>query len=81
MSESAIRGLYERSAELARKLEAAERREKALREALSPFAAGGVIDSLDREDYSIMRERIVDWFGPSDFRKAKAALADTEEPR
>jgi len=41
--------------------------------ALQPFARGGVIDCLSRDDYSVMKERIVDWHGPSDFRAAVAA--------
>jgi len=49
--------------------------ESALREALEPFAS--FADTfVDAEGWtnSMRRERIVDWFGPSDFRKARAAL-------
>lgn len=46
--------------------------------ALKPFATGGVVDCLNREDFSIMRERIVDWHGPSEFRAAAGALAKLE---
>jgi len=46
-----------------------------MREALKPFACGGVMDAISREDYSIMRERIVDWHGPSDFKAAATAHA------
>lgn len=45
-----------------------------LREALRPFAMGAVADAVSRDDYGYMRERIVDWFGPSDFRQARAAF-------
>lgn len=46
--------------------------------ALKPFGAGVVIECIENEDFSIMRERIVDWHGPSDFRAATAALARLE---
>ena len=45
-----------------------------LRGALEPFGNGAVIQCLEREDFSILKERIVDWHGPSDFRNAAAAL-------
>lgn len=45
------------------------------RKALEVFGAGAVADSIDSGDYSIMRERIADWFGVSDFRAARAALS------
>lgn len=50
-----------------------------LREALEPFATFGA-DQVDDEGWndtglSTKEERIVDWFGPSDFRRALAALA------
>lgn len=43
--------------------------------ALKPFGDGAVMSRIGRKDYSAMRERIVDWHGPSDFRAAKKALA------
>ena len=59
-------------------LAASLERERAMREALKPFGSGAVVERLEAEDYSVMRERIVDWFGPSDFRAARAALAKAE---
>lgn len=52
-----------------------------MREALKPFAVGGPAELLADEDYSVMRERIVDWFGPSDFKAAREAYgaAPTED--
>lgn len=49
-------------------------------EALRPFGSGGPIDSILRGDFSIMRERLVDWFGPSDFKRAHTALAPYKDP-
>lgn len=46
-----------------------------LEAALRPFGTSGVVECLDRMDFSIMQERIVDWFGPSDFKNAAATLA------
>lgn len=48
-----------------------------LRGAIEPFATGGVVDCLAREDYSVMRERIVDWHGPTDYIKARDTFART----
>jgi DNA-directed RNA polymerase subunit M/transcription elongation factor TFIIS len=48
----------------------------ALERALRPFGEGGPAEAIEREDFSVMRERICDWFGPSDFRNARAALTD-----
>jgi hypothetical protein len=48
---------------------------EAAEKALEAFARGGVIDCLSREDYSVMKERIVDWHGPSDFLTAVDAIA------
>jgi hypothetical protein len=56
-----------------------EARVKAL-EALEPFACGDhevpVVDGEGWTNYGISwsRDRIVDWFGPSDFRRAKEAI-------
>jgi hypothetical protein len=45
-----------------------------LRKALEPFASfGDVADDL-------MRDRICDWFGPSDFTAARDALGARPEP-
>lgn len=44
-----------------------------MREALKPFAVGGPAELLAEDDFSVMRERIVDWFGPSDFKAAREA--------
>jgi hypothetical protein len=40
----------------------------ALRAALEPFASFGVVTG------GLMRDRICDWFGPSDFDAARTAL-------
>jgi hypothetical protein len=53
------------------KLEAENARLKA---ALKPFADSCATRAILSGDYSYMQERIVDWFGPSDFRAAAAAL-------
>lgn len=57
--------------------DALARQNAALRAALEVFGNGSVIEAIEREDFSVMKERIVDWFGPSDFKKAKSALALT----
>lgn len=55
-------------------------RERVLEEALKPFAADDfehpVVDEHGWTDFGVSwsRERIVDWFGPSDFRRAVAAI-------
>lgn len=57
----------------------------ALREALGPFALEAhetpVVDEAGwtENGMSWCRERIVDWFGPSDFRRARAARNITGE--
>jgi hypothetical protein len=50
-----------------------------LREALEPFStfAETFVDE-DGWQSSMRNERIVDWFGPSDFRRAAAALSTPE---
>jgi hypothetical protein len=63
--------------ELMDKLVRAQKDAARLRSALEPFAAGAVIDSIERDDYSIMKDRIVDWHGPSDFKAAHAAFLAT----
>lgn len=51
----------------------------ALVEALEPFAtfADTFVDDDDGWTGTMKQERIVDWFGPSDFRRARQALAAT----
>lgn len=44
-----------------------------LRAALKPFAEGGPAYLLAGGDTGVMRERIVDWLGPSDFEAARRA--------
>lgn len=56
-----------------RKLATSLERERVMREALKPFGTGAVAQAVEDSDYSIMRERIVDWFGPSDFKAAREA--------
>lgn len=50
-----------------------------LRSAIEPFATGGVCSAIDREDYSIMRERIKDWHGAIEFKKAQDAYNSTPQ--
>lgn len=52
---------------------------EALRSAIEPFATGGVCSAIDREDYSIMRERIKDWHGAIEFKKAQDAYNSTPQ--
>lgn len=52
---------------------------EALRSAIEPFATGGVCSAIDREDYSIMRERIKDWHGVIEFKKAQDAYNSTPQ--
>jgi len=44
-----------------------------LREALEPFATFGLSPDGDIRD-GLMRDRICDWFGPSEFDAVRAAL-------
>ena len=46
-----------------------------LREALKPFATFGQSDDGGDIRDGLMRDRICDWFGPSDFDAARSALA------
>lgn len=59
---------------------ALEQRVENLREALEPFATFGEnnVDDQGWKDGCGGRDRIVDWFGPSEFRAAKEALAPTQ---
>jgi hypothetical protein len=41
-----------------------------LRGALEPFASTGLPSCVSREDYSVMQERVKDWFGAAQFKKA-----------
>jgi hypothetical protein len=47
-----------------------------MREALEPFAEYGT-NNVDDDGWTgpMSHTRIVDWFGPSDFRRARAAIA------
>jgi hypothetical protein len=51
-----------------------------LRAALEPFATYGEgnVDEHGWKEGCGGRDRIVDWFGPSEFRAAKDALASTQ---
>lgn len=64
--------------ELERLTSAIERKDAALR----PFAAFAVsnvgADGWNEIGLSTKDERVVDWFGPSDFREARAALGATK---
>lgn len=51
----------------------------ALRVAIKPFATGGVCSAIARESYSIMYERIKDWHGVSEFKKAQTAYNATPQ--
>lgn len=57
---------------------AAAARIRELEEALRPFAESGVTKALERDDYTIIRERIKDWLRASDFLRASKLLAHTE---
>ncbi len=67
---------------LLRHIRTLEGRESALRAALEPFGNGTVARHIEEGDrtensqkYAIMQDRIKDWLGCSDFRRARAALA------
>ena len=47
--------------------------------ALEPFATFGICDDGEDIRDGLMRDRIVDWFGPGDFNAARAALAPLPE--
>lgn len=49
-----------------------------LREALEPFGTSHVAENVDEHGWTsnIHREQISVWFGPSDFFRARAALAE-----
>jgi hypothetical protein len=51
---------------------------EAMRDALEPFATFGLTDDQAESDIrdDLMSDRICDWFGPSDFDAARAALKD-----
>lgn len=69
----------ERNAELTEERDALAAQVEALRSAIEPFATGGVCSAIDREDYSIMRERIKDWHGAIEFKKAQDAYNSTPQ--
>lgn len=48
-----------------------------LRGALEPFAVTGLPSCVEREDYSVMQERVKDWFGVTQFKKAIEAYNQT----
>lgn len=48
-----------------------------LRSALEPFAATGLPSCVEREDCSVMQERVKDWFGVNQFKKAIEAYNQT----
>lgn len=56
---------------------AALRRVEKLEAALEPFGSSHVADNVDDDGWTsnIHREGISTWFGPSDFRAARQALA------
>ena len=49
-----------------------------LREALEPFATGVFLQNINNEEYSFMHERIKDWLGASNFKKACVAYDLTQ---
>ena len=59
-------------------LEALRAENARLREALKPFAEFGQTEDGDIRD-GLMRDRIRDWFGPSDFDAARAALIPAQD--
>jgi len=55
------------------------RENEEMRKALETFASfGATEDGKDIRD-GLMRDRICDWFGPSDFDEARAALSSLKE--
>jgi hypothetical protein len=53
-----------------------------LEAALMPFATHAIDEEnpvLEDLLIGLMKDRIVDWFGPSDFRAARAAMVDTQD--
>lgn len=56
-----------------------EARVKSLEEALKPFTtvSENWVDEEGWSDRACQHDRIVDWFGPSDFRRARTALSST----
>lgn len=77
-AEAKNRSMFDEKASLTRELDKA-------REALKPFGCDDferpVADENGWTDFGISwcRERIVDWFGPSQFRAARAALSATTD--
>lgn len=57
--------------------EAMERRVAEMEEALKPFVTTWA-DEHGWSDTACQKDRIVDWFGPSDFRRAAAALSQSQ---
>lgn len=57
-----------------------EEENRRMREALTPFAEFGKHVDENGWTSNIHRERISDWFGPSDFYRARAALSQEEKP-
>lgn len=73
-------GVFMTSRDAAVRIATALSREKELEEALRPFAsfAKSNVDDDGWKNNGIHRGRIVDWFGPSDFRAARAVLKEKE---
>lgn len=57
--------------------EAMERRVAELEEALKPFVTTWA-DEYGWSDTACQKDRIVDWFGPSDFRRAATSLSQSQ---
>ncbi|MBN7804849.1 hypothetical protein JZX86_05660 [Agrobacterium rosae] len=64
---------------LRHRAETAEARVKSLEEALKPFTtvSENWVDDEGWSDRACQHDRIVDWFGPSDFRRARTTLSST----
>lgn len=65
--------------EAADRIEALERKVAELEAALKPFNTGWA-DENGWTDTACQHDRIVDWFGPSDFRAVAAVLSHAKAP-
>ena len=64
-------------AEAAERLDELTAQVEVLKAALDPFATTGLPTCILREDYSVMHERVKDWFGVINFKNAAEAFNAT----
>lgn len=71
---------FEQVIELEARIEALERENATLRAALEPFASLGAewVDDEGWNELACKNDRICDWIGPSDFRRAASIIAGTD---